>query len=114
MPEPLSQPIAETAVDLRSIFPEDPWIYDPISRSGVFRGHLGPCECGSTLFVYAARAGVGNSIVAHVCCVKCREVRRHRMTRKGDVLYGRLDVASGIAVFTKTEAEVRRLLAESV
>jgi hypothetical protein len=110
MPE---TPLKTEAEIHAAVFPDDRWIYDPVSKSAIARDLLRSCSCGSARFVYVARPGVGGQIDAHVYCQHCRENREFRwcrMKREGDVVYADLDAASGRVTYTRQEAEIRRLM----
>lgn len=105
--KPVAAP--DTPLDHAAMFPELEWIYDPISRTAIARSALRPCSCGSTRFVYIAR-GSGTSDF-HVYCEQCRAVPRFHMARKGDLVYARLDVATGLVTYSMSHDDIRRRVA---
>lgn len=104
---------APPPVDDRSaLFPDDIWIYDRVTVSGIARDLLRPCECGSTLFVMILRTDGRSDHGAY--CEACYRGKRHRLARKGDLIYGRLDAAEGILAYSKAGlAEALRVATSS-
>jgi hypothetical protein len=99
MPAPAHETDRGATADRSALFPESDWVFDRVSQSGFPRSGLRPCSCGCAIFVLVSRT-VDGTAQHHAYCRKCRDDRRLRMKREGDVVYGRLDVESGIIVYT--------------